>query len=402
LHSPRRRRPPTPRSTSPTRPPTRTRSTAHSSSIQQQIAALQGELATQTPGERTQTQAKIYDLKLATASTSAGASVVEAAVTADKTSPKLAKDSAIGFTLGLMIALVLFALREAVDTTVRSEADVEEILSAPVLGSVRSLPRRTQIVTLGRHEPMYGNAYALLAAQLAPDTRRSEHSILAVTSAGAGEGKTTTVANLAVSLAKRGEHVLVADFDFHRPTLGNVFEIPRSVAGALQILDGTASLEETLWEVSVDGPRAVAKRRAELDRLQERRVESSVGGSVRPDPPSNGDRTGLGSLLVLPSGKASVADGRARSAQLEPLLRELSAYSTLVMLDTPAALLTAEMTELAQFVDIVVVVVRQGQVKQRALRSLGRHARTWRAELTGAILTDVPAAATRGSYYGDR
>jgi Mrp family chromosome partitioning ATPase len=84
------------------------------------------------------------------------------------------------------------------------------------------------------------------------------------------------------------------------------------------------------------------------------------------------------------------------------LLRDLTAYANLVVLDTPPALLTVEMTELAQLIDMVVVVVRQGRVTQRTLRALARHARTWPAELTGAVLTDVPASSSHGSYYGSK
>src|SRR5439155_1060342 len=94
---------------------------------------------------------------------------------ATKTSPAPVKDTLLGFSIGLVIALLVVALREAVDTTVRSESDIEELLSAPVLATVRTLPRRTRMVTYGRHEAAYSDAYPLLAAcrRLARRTART-------------------------------------------------------------------------------------------------------------------------------------------------------------------------------------------------------------------------------------
>jgi Mrp family chromosome partitioning ATPase len=378
------------------------------------ITELQAKTGTLPAGaERAQIVSEIQKLQLLQSAAGSGATVVQTATSADKTSPKLTKDSAIGFSIGLVIALLLVALREAVDTRVRSEGSVEEVLGAPVLASIRTHPRRTPIVTVGRYETMFTDAYALLAAQLAPDRRETEHTVLAVTSALAGEGKTTTVANLAIALAKRGEQVLLADFDFHKPTLANLFAIPAGVGGALQILDGTETLDQTLWQISLDGPKAVATLRAEVQPIR-RRERAAPGGrsGVRFDPIDD-ERDGgngtadasarAGSLVVLPSGKVGATDAHARTAQLGPLLRELSSRAPIVILDTPPALLTVEMTELAQLVDMVLVVVRHGQVSQRILRSLGRHARTWPAELTGAVMTGVPVSTTGyTSYYTGR
>jgi Mrp family chromosome partitioning ATPase len=346
----------------------------------------------------------INRLELLKGTSSSVAQVVQPALSANKTSPEVVKDSLLGLAVGLVVALVLVALREAIDTTVRSEAEVEELLGAPVLASVRPLPRRTQIVTLGRFEPMYGDSYALLGAQLAPERRGDERSIIAFTSAVAGEGKTTTVANLGVSLAKRGHRVALADFDFHRPTLAKLFEIPDGVAGTVQVLQGSETLESTLWEVSLDGARAIAKSPADSMALAEQRTPAvardlAIAG-VAALPGVKDEDDAPGSLAVLPSGGSPASTTQEMTVGMPPLLHELRSHADIVILDTPPALLTVEMTELAQVIDMVVVVVRQGLVSQRLLRSLGRHAKGWRAELIGAVLTDLPSPAGYASYYG--
>ena len=315
--------------------------------------------------------------------------LVESAASASKTSPAPVKDTLLGFSIGLVIALLVVALREAVDTTVRSESDVEELLSAPVLATVRTLPRRTRMVTYGRHEAAYSDTYALLAANLAQARPADGPLVLAVTSAVSREGKTTTAANLAVSLARRGANVLLADFDFRKPALSDLFQIPHDAPGVLQVLSGPTRLEDVLWSVTLTGARP---------RVSKNGTAPAATGST------NGKETDAtaGSLVLLPSGGAVRSQSGTLSQRLGPLLKQLRGRADFVIVDTPPALLTVEMAELSRLIDDVLVVVRQGRVPQRSLRSLSRQARTWPAEVAGAVLTDAPAGEEQYAYYGSR
>jgi polysaccharide biosynthesis transport protein len=369
------------------------------SSIMGTLAKLQATVNTlpvNSP-QRIRVQQQINQLQLLGGATSTDAEVIEPATSATKTSPSLTKDSLLGFALGLVIALIVVAIREAVDTTVRSEADVEDLLSAPVLATVRTLPRATRIVTYGRHEAAFADTFALLAAQLAPDKPKGEGTVLAVTSALAREGKTTTAANLAIAAARRGTNVVLADFDFRKSALSHLFEIPQYAVGALQLLDDQTTLDIALWDVKLDGPRPTVawSGKSPSPPVADGPVEQEFATNGSGDP-------NAGSLRLLPSGGVISAHELAKRPRLGNLLRELQAEAELIILDTPPALLTVEMTELAQLIDTVLVVVRQGRVSQRNLRSLGRHARSWPAAVAGAVLTDVPAGAGYASYYGGR
>jgi Mrp family chromosome partitioning ATPase len=289
----------------------------------------------------------------------------------------------LGASIGLVIALLLVAVREAVDTTVRSEADVEEILGAPVLASVRSLPRRARIVTYGRHETAFGDTYALLAATLA-QTSEGAPRVYAVTSALPSEGKTTTVANLGVALARRGHRVIIADFDFRKPRIAELFGIPENSLGTLNVLDGTASPSRVVWQVTLEGSKPEASP-----------VETTRNGN------SASDGARGGSLWVLPAGGALRNQSDLRLERLSALLTEMRKRADFVLIDTPPALLTVEMAELGSLIDAVLIVVRHGRVTHRSLRSLQRQAGRWSAEIAGAVLTDS-AAEGRYGYYGGR
>jgi polysaccharide biosynthesis transport protein len=317
--------------------------------------------------------------------------LVERASDATQTTPAPIRDSLVGFAIGLIISLLLVALREAVDTTVRSEGQVEEVLAAPVLASVKTMPRRTRLVTYGRHEAAYADAYALLAAQLVSTDRGQQGRVLAVTSAMPEEGKTTTAANLAVSVARRGLRVIIADFDFRKPGISDLFELPHEARGALQVMSGEEdALGDALWSVSLDG----ASPRVSLN-----------GGVPADELPHPATRriaaAGTGSLHILPSGGLINTREVPQQSRMRWLVSALCARADLVILDTPPALLTMEVAELSSMIDSILIVVRQGRVSYRNLRALGRQSRSWSAEVTGAVMTDMQTEGEY-SYYGGR
>ena len=354
--------------------------------IESTLDGLRSRLATLPAGssERAQLETQLARLEVLQGNASDD-QLIQRASSADQTSPALVKDSLVGFAIGLIVSLLLVALREAIDTTVRTEGQVEEVLSAPVLASVKTMPRRTRLVTYGRHEATFADTYALLAAQLVSGEPGRHGSVLAVTSAMPEEGKTTTAANLAVSVARRGLHVILADFDFRKPGVSEVFELPKEAKGALQVIGGRVqSLDDVLWSVSLDGPRP----------------KVSVNGG-EPTDATGSTATSLhaGSLHVLPSGGLINTREVPQQGRLRNLISDLRAHADLVILDTPPALLTMEVAELSNIVDSIVVVVRQGRVSYRNLRALGRQARSWSAEVSGAVMTDMQTEGEY-SYYG--
>ena len=308
------------------------------------------------------------------------ARIVETATEATKVSPAPLRDSMLGAAIGLLLALLIAAIREAVDTRIRSEEDVEEVLDVPVLATVPSLPRRARVVMFGRHEQVFGDTYGLLGAALTHG-RGTETLAIAVTSSIAMEGKTTTATNLAIALARRGENVVLADFDVRRPSIGPLFNLPPDTEGVAQIIGGETTVDRAMWEVSLNGRGPYVAGRAGVD--------------------GNGARatSGAGSLRILPAGGSFGSLDHVQ--KLSRIVDELRETADVILIDTPPAVLAVEMTELARAIDRIVVVVRQGRATRRSLQALGRQAQNWPADFVGAVLTDAHVEE-RTYYYGTR
>jgi Mrp family chromosome partitioning ATPase len=345
------------------------------------IAQVRRQLGNEPAGSerRQDLRAQLNDLEFLNKLNTGHARIIETASEATKVSPAPLRDSLLGAAIGLLLALLIAAAREAVDTRIRSEEEVEEVLDVPVLGTVPSLPRRTRVVMFGRHEQMFGDTYGLLGAALTHG-RGTETLAIAVTSSIAMEGKTTTAANLAVALARRGENVVLADFDVRRPSIGPLFNLPPDTQGVAQIIGGETTVDRAMWEVSLNGRGPYVAGRA-------------VDG--------NGARatSGAGSLRILPAGGSFGSLDHVQ--KLSRVVDELRKTADVILLDTPPAVLAVEMTELARTIDRIVVVVRQGRATRRSLQALGRQAQNWPADFVGAVLTDAKVEE-RTYYYGTR
>lgn len=349
--------------------------------VQRAATALRQRVAREPAGsaQRQALEDRLSELEVLASVPSPNAVLVQRATGATKTSPAPARDTLLGALIGLMLALLLVGIREALDTKIRSEEDIEELLDTPVLATVQSLPRRSRMVMFGRNEELYGDSYGLLAANLVQSDGARRPRVIAVTSAIANEGKTTTAANLAVAMARRGANVVLADFDVRKPSVADVFRIPASAPGVAQLIAGQADVRDVLWDVSVNG---LAPEVASFGR--------------------NGDTADTpGSLRVVPAGTQLRSGSVAQSPQVPAVLEELGtvADADILMLDTPPALVTVEMAELSRRVDGVILVVRQGRVSRRSLRALARQTKGWSTKITGAVLTDAPQEERHSYYY---
>jgi Mrp family chromosome partitioning ATPase len=354
------------------------RASVSNEAITEGIKEVEAQLETQANPDP-DLAAQLSRLKILQTLNSGNVLLTEPARSAAKTRPNPVRDSLLGAFIGLFVALVAVALREAVDTRIRSESEIEDILDIPVLGTVERLPRNTGLVGFGRNRERYADVYDLLVANLVQSRPRA---VIAVTSATPAEGKTTTAANLAAALARRADKVALVDLDRRRPTVAKVFRIPSEARGVESILRGGAPLESVTWSVPLDGATAMPR--------------PILGSPFH----VNGNESRHATLRVLPfRATGTTANDRFDAAALEQLLTNVRKRFDYVVIDTAPALSVPDVTELATLVDVVIVVVRHGRVTSSSLSAFGRLRRSWPQTDTTAILVGAPRHADNYTYY---
>lgn len=147
-------------------------------------------------------------------------------------SPRTKLDLAAGLLLGLAVAFVIVLVRRLLDNKVRSEADVQRITDAPVLGQVALRRRRRRhgalVLDTSGHDPQV-EAFRRLRTNLQSLDVDRQHRALVITSAVAGEGKSVVALNLARTLAESDLRVLLVDADLRRPSVADYLGLEGSL-----------------------------------------------------------------------------------------------------------------------------------------------------------------------------
>ena len=291
-------------------------------------------------------------------------SLVEPASTSKTpTSPVPARNLALGVVLGLLLGLGLAALRHLLDTTVRTDDDVEEITEEPVIGAVHYDPRAGKEPLIVESDPSSPRSEAFRAVRtnlMFVDAANHPRTIL-LTSSILGEGKSTTIANLALTLAQSGSTVCLIEGDLRRPRLLEYLGL-EGAAGLTDVLIERADINDVLQPYGQD------------------RLEVIGAGAIPPNPSE---------LLA--------SDAMSR------VLTHLSTRFDYVLIDTPPVLPVTDAVVLSTKVDGVIVlvgttIVRKEQLKA-TLEALGGVDNT----LLGLVLNRVGHKSAGGygaGYYG--
>jgi non-specific protein-tyrosine kinase len=192
-----------------------------------------------------------------------------------------------------------------------------------------------------------------------------------VTSALEREGKSTTVANLAVAFARAGKRVALVDLDLRRPVLARFFGLKGP--GLTNVALGHAPLEEALTQIVIADPPPLRRRAA-----------PAGGGN------GNGNRTGelSGLLEVLPSGPIPPDPGEfVSSPALGVTLQALRERCDVVLVDAPQSLRVGDAIALSSRVDGIVVVARSKALRRQTLAELNRQLATMGAPALGLVVT---------------
>ena len=292
--------------------------------------------------------------------------------------PRPIRNGAIALVLGLILGLGAVLLRETLDTRVRTPAELQHRLDLPQLARIPEPARRyrrgDRLVMLDEPHSPSAEVFRILATNLDfVNLDRRAHTVM-FTSATHSEGKSTTVANLAVAMARTGRRVILLDLDLRKPTVGRLFGLTEQ-PGLTSVALGRTDLEPALMQVSLRNASASAKQEPHA--------------------------AGAGSLEVLPVGVPPPNPAEfAASQALGTIIGRLEARADIVLIDAPPLLNLSDAVTLTSRVDGLVVVAKL-MIKRSMVQELHRVLASAPVSVLGFVATGASATDTYDGYgYG--
>jgi capsular exopolysaccharide synthesis family protein len=286
--------------------------------------------------------------------------VQPAAVPLTQSSTSLPFSLALGLLSGLALGIGGALVRNALDTSVKSPDHLREASGAPNLGFIAfdpETPKRPLTVHEDPQSPR-SEAFRQLRTNLQFVDVDHPRKIVIITSSLPEEGKSTTLANLAIAMASAGHRVLAIEADLRRPKLADLLGLDRTV-GLTSVLAGRVSLRQAVqhWSGGVD---------------------VLASGPLPPNPSE---------LLA--------------SQQMACLLSDLRNQYDAILIDTPPLLPVTDAAAVAPATEGVIVVCRYKNTKRDQLRSAIQALESVSAPVLGTIFTMVPKTGPRAyaQYY---
>jgi len=298
--------------------------------------------------------------------------------------PKKKMNLIMGVILGLGLGIGITFLMEYFDNSVRSVEDVERV-GIPILGSIpvikleeaaRKIHQRRKLETgktpIDPHEARtiagrlithfapkspISEAYRSLRTSIQYAKADTPVKTIVVTSPGPQEGKSTTVANLAITIAQMGTRVLLVDTDLRRPVLHSIFNLNRS-KGISNYLVGKIALEEAILKTDIDN------------------LYLMPCGTLPPNPSE---------LLG--------------SKAMQNCIAELREKFDIVLFDSPPVMAVTDAAVLSSEVDGLILVVKSGQTDRNAVARSYEILKNIPNNILGALLNVVNVEGVYGSYY---
>jgi capsular exopolysaccharide synthesis family protein len=297
-----------------------------------------------------------YQVGIAEATTLSEIRVVDPAVKPTyPVSPNKLLNTLLGVFLGLMCGVGLAFLREYLDDAIRTEVDVREFKPIALIGSIPQFERKSTplISSMDTNDPLY-ESYRHIRTSLKFISDKRLRSLL-VGCANPGEGKTTTVVNLGISLSHEGKRVAIVDMDLRRPSIHNVLDLPNEV-GVVDVLEGKAEIDEAIQPTDTPG------------------------------------------LSVITSGPMSSDPGKLiESAQMEPFILALEDRFDTVILDSAPLLVKTDFLILASYVDGTIVLLESGRTTRQNIDEIMETLEKGNIKPLGFVLNKL--SPDKGRYY---
>jgi polysaccharide biosynthesis transport protein len=270
---------------------------------------------------------KLEDLQIRETAHHITARVVEKALApGSPVRPHRSTNLAMALAMGLLLGCSLAFLLESLDDRITTPEEIDRLLGLPVLGYIPAIAGDRRLIhRLPPHSPA-AESYRGLRSGIRFCSVDPPLATLAISSARAGEGKSTSAINLALAMAMDGRRVILVDTDLRQPSLHRLLDLPPS-PGLTDVLTGQCSLEDALQVIPEHG------------------LQVLTSGPIPPNPAE---------MLNTP--------------EMEALIRRLQEKADLVIFDTPPCVPFTDAQVLGTKVDGVLLVAEIGSVRQAELR----------------------------------
>jgi polysaccharide biosynthesis transport protein len=268
--------------------------------------------------------------------------------------PRVGLNLALGALVGLVVGLGLAFFIEYLDTSVKTMEDVENLLGLPVLAII---PKNIHLLHKDQGDTPDAEAYRILRTNIEFNRKNPQANTISLVSGGPGEGKSTTVANLAFISAQGGYSTLVVDADLRRPVQHDIFDIDNSI-GLTNYLTTEMQLHEVIVPTTVEN------------------------------------------LSLLPSGiLPSDAVGILNSQRMSDMIAELKQRYDIVFFDSPPMLGVSDASVLASEVDQTIIVVQHRRFPRAMLTRVKQAVIGVGGSVLGVVLNNVDLKHDQNYYY---
>lgn len=275
--------------------------------------------------------------------------------------PDKKRNLMLGFVLAVFSGVALAFFLEYLDNTLKDPDDVEERFNLPVIGTIAMLEkeagRQLEIEVLNNPSAAFAENFKTIRTSVMLSSSKAPLRHLLVTSMAPSEGKTTSVVNLALSIAMTGKHVLLIDADMRKPRIHKIFR-----------LGNKKGLSNYLAGIATD---RIIKKSSQPN------LDIITAGPIPPNPAE---------LLTSP--------------RAFKLIHLAEMKYDLILFDSPPILTVSDGLNIAKLVQGTLLVARAGQTSNEMFQKGRRLLETIGAKITGVILNGSEINKNNYYYYG--
>jgi capsular exopolysaccharide synthesis family protein len=258
--------------------------------------------------------------------------------------PKVGKNMAIAVAVGLALGVGLAFMIEYLDTSVKTMQDIEAALGVPVLAVI---PRDIAVLKDAPADCSDAEGYRIMRTNIEFNRKSPDANTVTLVSGGVGEGKSTTLNNLAFTFAKGGYRTLIVDADLRRPSQHRFFGVAND-RGLTDFLTTDISFEPLVLSTPIDN------------------------------------------LWLMPSGRLPIdAVGILNSQRMIDLIQQLKASYDMVFFDSPPILGVSDASVIASSVDLTIVVVQHRRFPKAMLIRVKQTLQNVGAKIVGCVLNNT-------------